>query len=110
MAMLGGSTLVLTSQKKMDPHEVWSTVVRENVLTTWYAEWDRFTQQQIQNVLLRQIKPADAMAAHTAELDSRRDALSAQLMIDPRTDPIVRVQARNLRVRLARHLMESTAL
>lgn len=37
--------------------------VRENVLTTWYAEWDRFTQQQIQNVLLRQIKPAEAMAA-----------------------------------------------
>ena len=37
--------------------------VRENVLTTWYAEWDRYMQQQIQNVLLRQIKPADAMAA-----------------------------------------------
>ena len=37
--------------------------VRENVLTTWYAEWDRFMQQQIQNVLLRQIKPAEAMAA-----------------------------------------------
>lgn len=37
--------------------------VRENVLTTWYAEWDRYTQQQIQNVLLRQIKPAEAMAA-----------------------------------------------
>lgn len=37
--------------------------IRENVLTTWYAEWDRFTQQQIQNVLLRQIKPADALAA-----------------------------------------------
>ena len=37
--------------------------IRENILTTWYAEWDRFTQQQIQNVLLRQIKPAEAMAA-----------------------------------------------
>ena len=37
--------------------------MRENVLTTWYAEWDRFTQQQIQNVLLRQIKPVDALAA-----------------------------------------------
>jgi ABC-type glycerol-3-phosphate transport system substrate-binding protein len=37
--------------------------VRENVLTTWYAEWDRFTQQQIQSVLLRQTKPAEAMAA-----------------------------------------------
>jgi hypothetical protein len=33
------------------------------VLTTWYAEWDRFQQRQIQNVLLRQIKPVEAMAA-----------------------------------------------
>jgi acyl-CoA synthetase (AMP-forming)/AMP-acid ligase II len=33
MLMLQGNTLVLSSQKKMDPHEVWSTVVRENVLT-----------------------------------------------------------------------------
>jgi ABC-type glycerol-3-phosphate transport system substrate-binding protein len=45
-------------------HQQFATAqVRENVLTSWYAEWDRFTQQQIQNVLLRQIKPADAMAA-----------------------------------------------
>lgn len=44
-------------------HQFGTAQVRENVLTTWYAEWDRFTQQQIQNVLLRQIKPADAMAA-----------------------------------------------
>jgi len=36
--------------------------VRENVLTSWYAEWDRYTQQQIQSALLRQIKPAEAMA------------------------------------------------
>jgi len=33
MLMLQGNTLVLSAQKKMDPHEVWSTVVRENVLT-----------------------------------------------------------------------------
>ncbi|MEP6701548.1 MAG: extracellular solute-binding protein [Betaproteobacteria bacterium] len=45
-------------------HQQFKTAqVRENVLTSWYAEWDRFTQQQIQNVLLRQIKPAAAMAA-----------------------------------------------
>ncbi|MEO7761823.1 MAG: extracellular solute-binding protein [Casimicrobiaceae bacterium] len=44
-------------------HQFKTAQVRENVSTTWYAEWDRFTQQQIQNVLLRQIKPADAMAA-----------------------------------------------
>ena len=37
--------------------------IRENINATWYAEWDRFMQQQIQNVLLRQIKPAEAMAA-----------------------------------------------
>jgi multiple sugar transport system substrate-binding protein len=36
---------------------------RENIGAPWYAEWDRFTQQQIQNALLRQIKPMDALAA-----------------------------------------------
>lgn len=36
---------------------------RENVAAPWYSEWDRFTQQQIQNVLLRQIKPEAALAA-----------------------------------------------
>jgi acyl-CoA synthetase (AMP-forming)/AMP-acid ligase II len=33
MLLLQGNTLVLSAQKKMDPHEVWSTVVREKVLT-----------------------------------------------------------------------------
>ncbi len=33
MLLLQGNTLVLTSQRKMDPHEVWATVVREHVLT-----------------------------------------------------------------------------
>ena len=33
MLLLQGNTLVLSSQKKMDPHEVWSTVVREHVMT-----------------------------------------------------------------------------
>ena len=32
MAMFGGSTLVLTSQRKMDPHAIWSTVEREKVM------------------------------------------------------------------------------
>ena len=36
---------------------------RENITAPWYNDWDRFTQQQIQNTLLRQIKPADALAA-----------------------------------------------
>ena len=36
---------------------------RENITATWYNEWDRFTQQQIQSALLRQIKPAEALAA-----------------------------------------------
>ncbi len=33
MLLLQGNTMVLSSQKKMDPHEVWSTVVREHVMT-----------------------------------------------------------------------------
>ena len=36
---------------------------RENITATWYSEWDRFTQQQIQSALLRQTKPAEALAA-----------------------------------------------
>jgi multiple sugar transport system substrate-binding protein len=36
---------------------------RENISASWYNEWDRFTQQQIQNTLLRQIKPRDALLA-----------------------------------------------
>lgn len=36
---------------------------RENISAPWYNEWDRFTQQQIQNTLLRQIKPLDALTA-----------------------------------------------
>ncbi|MCC6467604.1 MAG: hypothetical protein IT563_04725, partial [Alphaproteobacteria bacterium] len=36
---------------------------RDNIKATWYAEWDRFMQQQIQNTLLKQVKPRDALAA-----------------------------------------------
>jgi multiple sugar transport system substrate-binding protein len=34
---------------------------RDNIGATWYSEWDRFTQQQIQNTLLRRIKPLEAL-------------------------------------------------
>lgn len=40
-----------------------SAKARENIGAPWYADWDRFTQQQIQNALLRQIKPEAALAA-----------------------------------------------
>ena len=32
MAMFGGSTIVLTSQRKMDPHAIWAMVEREKVM------------------------------------------------------------------------------
>jgi acyl-CoA synthetase (AMP-forming)/AMP-acid ligase II len=32
MAMFAGNTLVLTSQRKMDPHAIWATVEREKVM------------------------------------------------------------------------------
>jgi multiple sugar transport system substrate-binding protein len=60
---------IVASQKKTGydlavlKQQVGAAQIRENISTTWYAEWDRFTQQQIQNTLLRQIKPADALAA-----------------------------------------------
>ncbi len=55
-------------------HQFKTAQVRENVSTTWYAEWDRFTQQQIQNVLLRTIKPADAMAASAKKAQELKKA------------------------------------
>lgn len=47
---------------------------RENIATTWYNEWDRYTQQQIQNVLLRQIKPAEALAASAKKAQELKKA------------------------------------
>jgi multiple sugar transport system substrate-binding protein len=36
---------------------------RENIAAAWYNDWDRFTQQQIQNTLLRRVKPQEALTA-----------------------------------------------
>jgi len=44
-------------------HQYGSAKARENISAPWYADWDRFTQQQIQNALLRQIKPEEALTA-----------------------------------------------
>jgi multiple sugar transport system substrate-binding protein len=41
--------------------------MRENISSPWYSEWDRFTQEQIQNVLLQQIKPQAALEASAAK-------------------------------------------
>jgi multiple sugar transport system substrate-binding protein len=43
--------------------QVGTARARENISAPWYNEWDRFTQQQIQNALLRRIKPQDALMA-----------------------------------------------
>ena len=40
-----------------------SARARENIKAPWYNEWDRFTQQQIQNALLRQVTPKEALMA-----------------------------------------------
>ena len=36
---------------------------RTNIKAPWYNEWDRFTQQQIQNALLKKGSPRDALTA-----------------------------------------------
>jgi multiple sugar transport system substrate-binding protein len=36
---------------------------RENITAMWYNEWDRFTQQQIQNALVKRVSPRDALTA-----------------------------------------------
>lgn len=41
--------------------------MRENIASPWYSDWDRFTQEQIQNVLLGQTKPIDALQASAAK-------------------------------------------
>ena len=41
--------------------------MRENISSPWYSEWDRFTQEQIQNVLLQQTKPQAALEASAAK-------------------------------------------
>jgi hypothetical protein len=41
--------------------------MRENISSPWYSQWDRFTQEQIQNVLLQQIKPQAALVASAAK-------------------------------------------
>ncbi len=41
--------------------------MRENISSPWYSEWDRFTQEQIQNVLLGQTKPIEALQASAAK-------------------------------------------
>lgn len=43
--------------------QVGTARARENIAAPWYNEWDRFTQQQIQNTLLRRIKPLEALTA-----------------------------------------------
>ena len=43
--------------------QVGTARARENIGASWYNEWDRFTQQQIQNTLLRRFKPQDALTA-----------------------------------------------
>ena len=43
--------------------QVGTARARENISAPWYNEWDRFTQQQIQNTLLKRIKPQDALVA-----------------------------------------------
>lgn len=41
--------------------------LRENISSSWYSEWDRFTQEQIQKVLLQQTKPLAALEASAAK-------------------------------------------
>jgi multiple sugar transport system substrate-binding protein len=44
-------------------HQYQNAHARENIKAPWYLEWDRFTQQQIQTVLLKKIAPRDALEA-----------------------------------------------
>ncbi|HTI47697.1 MAG TPA: extracellular solute-binding protein [Casimicrobiaceae bacterium] len=56
--------------------QVGNAHARENIATTWYSEWDRYTQQQIQGVLLKQQKPAAALAASAKKAQELKKAAS----------------------------------
>jgi len=47
---------------------------RENIKATWYNEWDRFTQAQIQNALLRNVKPLEALQASAKKAQELKKA------------------------------------
>jgi hypothetical protein len=47
---------------------------RENIKAPWYNDWDRFTQAQIQNALLRQIKPLEALQASAKKAQDLKKA------------------------------------
>ena len=55
-------------------HQYGNARARENIKAPWYNEWDRFTQQQIQNALLRQSTPREAMEASAKKaVDLKKD-------------------------------------
>jgi multiple sugar transport system substrate-binding protein len=47
---------------------------RENIKATWYNDWDRFTQAQIQNALLRKVKPLEALQASARKAQELKKA------------------------------------
>ena len=47
---------------------------RDNIKAPWYNEWDRFTQQQIQNTLLRKVKPLEALQASAKKAQELKKA------------------------------------
>jgi multiple sugar transport system substrate-binding protein len=42
-------------------HQYGNARARENIKAPWYNDWDRYTQQQIQNTLLKRISPREAL-------------------------------------------------
>jgi multiple sugar transport system substrate-binding protein len=71
---------IIAAQKKVgyDPsvlkQQYGTARARENIKAPWYSEWDRFTQQQVQNTLLRRIKPADALTASAKKAQELKKA------------------------------------
>jgi multiple sugar transport system substrate-binding protein len=43
--------------------------IRQGLNEKWFAEWEVFNQQQIQNAILKQISPKDALAESARKLD-----------------------------------------
>ena len=55
-------------------HQYATAKARDNIKAPWYNEWDRFTQQQIQNTLLRKVKPLEALQASAKKAQELKKA------------------------------------
>ena len=65
MPLANDKEIVQETQRWSDPllrsEQYTHSSARENIKAPWYNEWDRYTQQQVQEALLKRIDPRKAL-------------------------------------------------